>query len=155
MLPHLEKTEDFDIKAKDILKSNLLNKEDKLYLKGKITQRCLWSKAFFKSEFCCGATTTGRVESKHRLYKRFLNSSKRLGQLFKVFKDLEGQEITAFKEEMMKKSNQEEMSRINRFDVVQHFVKHYSQYSMSLFKDQVIESVNYTVGRNTNSNNSW
>ena len=46
--------------------------------------------------------TTSRIEAKHKILKKYLNSSKRLGEVFQILKEVEQREITLLKNEIGK-----------------------------------------------------
>ena len=55
-----------------------------------------------KKLFTCGMVSSSRIESKHRIYKRFLDSNTRLSEIFLIFKNLELEEIHNFNDEFEK-----------------------------------------------------
>jgi len=101
-LPLSNQKDDFMESYNKIIKSKYLSGDSKSYLKNKFNKKDRWVKAFMKSKFCGGMCTTSRIESKHRVFKRFLNSSTKLSELFKVIKIIENQEINSFTNEIVK-----------------------------------------------------
>ena len=106
-LPFSEYEEDFDENFKEIIESEQKKIEHKSYLQKKAKEKKNWAKCFMKNYFCCGMCTSSRIESKHRLYKRFLKSSTHLIEFFKVLRELEEIEIFQFKDEVTKLKKQE------------------------------------------------
>ena len=95
-LPYENYQKDFIDSYNQISASNHLSKDLKVYLKNRFEQRKLWVRAYMKERFCAGICTTSRIESKHKIFKKYLNSSNRLVELFKVFRELEQLEINGF-----------------------------------------------------------
>jgi len=135
---------DFEDDIEEILESELLDKESKNYLKKKYEEKKKWVRCYLKSQFCCGNCTTSRIESKHRQYKRFLNSSSRLSELFKVFQNIETEEMSKFTDEIAK-ITQKENNKLNKFEIIKFCAAKYSNFVVRLLKDVVLESVNYKV----------
>ena len=77
-----------------------LNNDLKKYLKEKAKEKESWVKGFMKKKFCCGMCNSSRIESKHRILKQYLNSGKRLSELFQVVKELEKMEISRMENEI-------------------------------------------------------
>ena len=146
-LPLSEYSQDFEENYKFIIKDKNISKEQKDYLKNKVKEKKYWVKAYMKTHFCSGTCTTSRIESKHRLFKRFLNSASQLTGLFQVWKDLEEKEITDFKDEIefFKKREEENMEKC---ELIQFFSE-YSDYSIIKLKDQLIQSTNYKLNKKT------
>ena len=84
-LPFANYKEDFEISIKKISKSKHINEDLKGYLEDKIKIKEYWVKASMKINFCCGMCTPSRIESKHRIYKSYMNSKTRLTELFYSF----------------------------------------------------------------------
>jgi len=97
-----------------------------------------------KEKFTCGICTSSRIESKHKVYKKYLNSSTRLRCLYKVFKDLEEEEISNFREEISK-LGMFENQKLEQSDLIKHFQPIYSNYAIRKLKGNLMESVNYSV----------
>jgi len=47
-------------------------------------------------------STTNRIEAKHKMCKKYLNSRKRLGELFQIMKEMESKKILSFCNEIEK-----------------------------------------------------
>ena len=92
-LPYSNHPDEFDEKFGNIKKSRSINSELKKYLDDKSKEKELWVKGFMKIKSCCGMCTTSCIEAKHRVLKQFLNSGKRITEIFKVIKELEQREI--------------------------------------------------------------
>jgi len=97
-----------------------------------------------KENFCGGICTTSRLESKHRILKKYLNSSKRLTELFNVFRELESKEISSFKNEIekMKKAARNKLAKSN---FIKHFQSTYTKYIIMRLEDNLVESTNYKI----------
>ena len=139
--PYSEDPEDFDYYSGKVLKSKYISKEQKDYLKEKLKTKKLWVKAFIKDQFACGMCSTSRVEGKHRIFKLYLNSSSRLTHLFKVFKDLEKNEICNYKDEI-EKFNKKENDHLGKSSLVKYFSLGYSDYVLLKLKQVLNESHN-------------
>lgn len=151
-LPYSEYKQDFNDSFDKIIKNDLLNEDQIQYLNSKYEERSKWVKAYMKEFFCAGSCTTSRIEAKHRTYKRFLNSSTRLTELFVVFKDLEDQEIKKFKDEIKQISKKDEKN-LNQCEAIKFFGQEYSNYALQKIKEELIESTNYSIKKR--SNNTW
>jgi len=88
--------------------------------------------------------TSSRIESKHRLYKRFLKSSTHLIEFFKVLRELEEIEIFQFKDEVTK-LNKRENKKLNKTSLIKFYQNEYSQYALVKLKDELLESINYKL----------
>jgi len=97
-----------------------------------------------KKKFCCGMCTTSRIEAKHSVLKKFLNSGKRLTEVFKVIKELEEREIASYKNEL-DKSNKNARKKEETSDLIKHFRSIYGEYVIERLKDQLINSTNYKI----------
>jgi len=150
-LPYVEDEEDFEQRAEKILKSRLLTKDQKGYLEEKVKEKHTWVKAFMKRKFTCGMCSTTRIESKHRVFKLYLNSNSKLNEMFKIFKQLEAKEIFTFKDEIEKLSKKEE-EKLEKCNLIKFFSSHYSQYVLAKLKQNLIESNNYKF---RNIDNIW
>ena len=150
-LPYIQDEEDFLQDSKTILKSKLITKEQKNYLKEKFKESHLWVKAFMKKLFTCGMCSTSRIEAKHRVFKLYLNSNSKLCQIFKIFKQLESKEIFVFQDEIQRLTKKEN-EQYDESNVVKYFSDNYSAYALSKLKHQLIESINYKFEK---VNNYW
>jgi len=105
-----------------------------------------------KGKFCAGMCTTSRIESKHRVFKKYLNSSNRLVEIFKVFRELEKLEVQNFKNEI-ERLLKRERQKMDCCDLIKHFEKIYSKYAVLRLKDNLLEAINYKSEK-TNKN-TW
>jgi len=152
-LPFCNYIDDFENLSTDILESEFINEDLKEYLEEKFSKKLKWVKAYMKESFSCGICTTSRIESKHRVYKRYLNSSIKLACLFQIFKDLEKEEITRFKEEISYKIGILENKKLDKSDLVKYFQPIYSDYVIRKLKNNLMESVNYSIEKK--NQNLW
>lgn len=143
-LPYADYPDDFEDSFREIKKSRSINIELKNYLDEKAKDKELWVKAFMKKKFCCGMCTTSRIEAKHSVLKKFLNSGKRLTEVFKVIKELEEREIASYKNEL-DKSNKNARKKEETSDLIKHFRSIYGEYVIERLKDQLINSTNYKI----------
>lgn len=143
-LPFVDYKEDFENYMKKILKSKHINQDLKGYLEDKEKIKNYWAKAFMKNNFTCGMCTSSRIESKHRVYKTYLNSTTRLTELFKVFKTIEEKEISVFDNEI-KKLKKKDHRRFNKCDIIKKFKPIFSEYAIAKFTENLIDSINYSV----------
>ena len=65
-----------------------------------------------------------------------MNSSTRLSELFKISKTLETQELINFKEEI-RRINKDEKARLEKSDLIKHFKKVYSEYTISILQKKI------------------
>lgn len=105
-----------------------------------------------KVDFCAGTCTSSRIESKHKVYKAYMKSSTRLTQLLSIFQNLELQEYTKYKEEV-EKISKDDQKALKKMDIIKHFEKDCSSYSMKKLKNSLLESVNYSAQKI--QNNLW
>ena len=144
MLPLTNDEEDFEKKFKIIIKSSLLTKDEKAYLKNRYNSRGKWVKAFMKEVFCCGMCTSSRIEAKHRVFKQFLNSSSRLSELYLTFKKLEDKEVTSFKDEIQK-LKKKSIEALSNNDIISDLKDNYSEYINLKLQKDLIDSTNYKI----------
>jgi len=97
-----------------------------------------------KAYFCCGGCTTSRIEAKHRIYKKYLNSSKRIIEVFQMFKNLESKEIYNFKDEIKKIPKTDDKS-LDKCKIIKYFKEHFSNYAILKIKEELINSTNYAI----------
>jgi len=88
--------------------------------------------------------TNSRIESKHRVYKRYLNDKTRLSELFMVFKELEGEEIHKMKNKQTDLNSQEK-SKLEENELIKSLSKVYSEFAMKRVKTALIDAINYNV----------
>jgi len=146
-LPLSENADDFDESFRYIMESDILSDEQIEYLKNKTKTKKFWVKAFMKTNLCCGTCTTSRIESKHRLLKRYLNAATQLPSLFQVWKQLEDNEITKYKDEIESFKKKEE-EKLLKCELIQYF-HNYSDYALNKLKEQLIQSTNYKLNKKT------
>lgn len=145
-LPYAEYEDDFEESLSFIKKSKCLSQELLKYIKSKEENKKFWVKAYMKTQFCCGICTTSRIEAKHRIFKQYLNSGRKLTELFLVVKELEEKEISSLKNEI-EKSKRLARKQQEKSDLIKHFKKDYSEYIITRLKDNLIESTNYKIIR--------
>ena len=147
-LPVVESSTVFDNTIQSLINNRLLDAKDKEYLE----RKCLNAKGYQKAVFCCGMCSSSRIESKHNAYKFFLKSSKRLGELFTIFRKLEVREIMPFKDEVqyIPKS---ESKRLDKSNLNKYPKGTYSNFVTRKMKDVMQESLNYTIEKK--SHNLW
>jgi len=143
-LPYTENDYVFEENYKGILKNKSLSKENINYLNQRWNNRKLWGKCYMKDKFCIGMCTSSRIEAKHRVLKRFLNSSKGLVFLFRTLQDLEVMEIKNFQDEIIKLSDKEDKQYLQT-KIMKHFQDDYSLYAQNKIKNELIESNNYKI----------
>jgi len=142
-LPFNKYEEDFEEEYENILNEEVISEEHKSYLKNKVKYKELWVKAFIKNKFCAGMCNSSRVEAKHQVLKRFLNSSSRLVKLFETFKLLESQEITKYFDEVTK-FNKRNNQIISKYSLINELQKVYSPYCLNIVKNNLLEGLNYS-----------
>ena len=121
-------------------------------MKKKAEEKQFWVKGFMKSQFCCGMCSSSRIESKHSVLKRYLNSGKRLTELFKTVKEIEQREISNMENEV-KRSRKNERKKKENMDIVKYFKEFYPEYVIERLKDNIMESINYKI--NQKASNTW
>lgn len=151
-MPYSNYKEEFEESLKEIKKSRSINNELKKYLDEKIKEKEFWVKAFMKKKFCYGMCTTSRIEAKHSVFKKFLNSGKRLTEVFQIIKELEEREITSHKNEI-EKSNRLARKKEENSDLIKHFKDEFGEYVIERLKDNLINSTNYKVSEV--ADNKW
>jgi len=87
-LPYQENCINFEKFYETIIEDEYLSENHVNYLEKKYAIKNSWAKAYMKDYFCCGSCTTSRIEAKHRVLKQYLNSSKRISEVFQVFQQL-------------------------------------------------------------------
>lgn len=150
-LPLSEYEEHYLEDYNDLLKSKYINQDLKDYLRNRHETRERWVKCYFKDRFSCGTCTTSRIESKHRIYKKFLNSNSRLSEVFQTFKKLEEKSILQYKDEI-KQLTLAESTKLSEYSLVKEVKKQYGKYVVDKVKETILESLNYSVQK---MNNKW
>ena len=82
-------------------------------------------------------------ESKHRILKKFFNSSSRLCEIFIVCKKLEAQEVKVFKDEVSSISKKEQKQN-EKTEIIKYF-QDYSNYAIKKIQEELIQSNNYKI----------
>ena len=149
-LPYSNSPLKFEEDMSEINDSTLISSELKKYLKDKLKEKEFWVKGFMKVKFCCGMCSTSRIESKHKTLKQFLNSGKRLTELFKVIKELEQKEISRMENEI-EKFHKKERKKQEKNDIIIHFKDIYTDYVIERLKDNLNDSTNYKIIQNSGS----
>lgn len=90
--------------------------------------------------------SSSRIESKHRVLKQYLNSSKRLTELFQVLKNLEAVEISRMENEI-EKSRKNERKKKEKMDIIVSLKEIYSDYVLERVKDNLLDSINYKIDK--------
>lgn len=129
-----------------ILAENNLTQEQKNYLQDKSKQKQFWVKAFIKDKFSCGMCTSSRIEAKHKVLKTYLNSSKRLIEIFEIFLKLERQEISKFSDEIKTISHGDHKIVI-KFKLMKEIKSQYSTYASNIAQNNLLEGLNYSIER--------
>jgi len=151
-LPYQNYKENFLDLYKQISTSEHINDDLKTYLRKRYDNRKFWVKAFMKDIFCGGICTTSRIESKHKIFKKYLNSSARLCELFKVFRDLEKSEIQTFQNEIEKRFTKKG-EKMKDNDLIKSLKESYSDYIVTRLKDNLFQALNYKTEKK--NQNSW
>ena len=152
-LPYSNYPEEFEEDFSDICKSDLLQTELIKYLEDKVEEKESWVKGYMKNQFCCGmCSSSSRIESKHRVLKLYLNSGKRLTELFQIVKELEKKEVAKMANEI-EKSRKNERKKQEKMDIIKYFKEIYSEYVLEVLKDNLMESTNYSITQITS--NTW
>ena len=149
-LPFIDCPKKFEDTIIAIRNNELLNEDLKEYLDLKYSQKYRWVKGYIKSHFCCGTCTSSRIESKHRVLKQNLNSSKRLAELFTIFQKLEQMEGSQFKDEFTRLSKAQ-TSQLEKSEIIKALKAKHSNYVLEITKRKLVESINYKIdqkGRN-------
>jgi len=145
-LPYTNYPAEFDKKYADIIKSNSISSELKKYLEDKAKEKNFWVKGFMKVLFCCGMCTTSRIEAKHRVLKLFLNSGKRLTEVFIAIEEIERKEIINYLNEI-DKTNKRARKKEEKSDFINYFKDKYGEYIIERLKDNLIDSTNYKISK--------
>ena len=130
-------------------KKNLMSHSDKQlkYLEGRYKKRQLWAKAYLKSNYGGGISTTLRVESFHAKLKKHLTSSSNLQKVFRVFKQLEKIQIGRFKEEFLRHG---EIDSFEKLDFVNNIKEEYSPYISKRILSKFLKGLNYSNEKKRN-----
>lgn len=130
-----------------------MNQSLKDYLKNKHMERKTWAKCYIKNKFTCGMVTSSRIESKHNVYKKYLNGNSRLSELYLTFQNLENIEIKNYSNEINKftiKQNQE----LEKYKLISESKLLYGPYIIERLKISIIKALKYSIKSN-NQNNIW
>jgi len=109
-------------------------------------------KCYMKKHFTCGICTTSRIESKHRVYKQFLNGNISLVELFRTFNKLELVSITQYKEEI-KRFTFKQDANLSEYALIREVTKLYGKYVIQKVKERILECLHYEV--KSSKNNNW
>ena len=143
-LPYIEEVKDYDNIYKQIITNKKIDDNMKTYLEDRHKEREIWVKCFIKTTFTCGTLTTSRIESKHRIYKRYLNDQTRLSELFLVFADVEKEEIKNCQKKI-KNLNSLENSKLSENFLLKKCYPIYSDFAIKRVKVALLDAMNYTV----------
>jgi len=142
-LPYAEKEEKYLACYNAVQNNSEVSQESKEYLKKRHETRTKWVKAYMKIFFTGGTCTNSRIEGKHSIYKKFLNSDSSLSKLYKTFKVLENVEIENYHEDIAKFTQKEDF--FQNFEMMKNFEKIYTPYVINRIKGNLIEALNYDV----------
>ena len=146
-LPYSEYENIYSENYKTILNSDEVSETFKYYLTNKHSERELWVKCFIKSKFCCGMVTSSRIESKHNIYKKYLNGNSRLCEIYSVFQELEQLEIKNYNDEIGKftiKQNKD----LEKYKLISESKLYYGNYIIEKLKNYILRSLKYNVESN-------
>lgn len=143
-LPYCNSDEEYLVSYNYLTKHKRINKELKDYLKNRNLTKEKWVKGYIKKQFTCGIFTSSRIEAKHSIYKRYLNGDTKLCELFKIFKTLESQEVTKYKDEITKLC-QEAYNKYDDYDLIKYAKKYYGLYAIKKLQEVIYDSGHYKV----------
>lgn len=75
---------------------------------------------------------------------KYLNSGKRLSEIFQVLKEAENREIALLKNEVVK-DQKVKRKKHDQSDMIRFFKDTYGDYILERLKDNLIQSVNYKI----------
>ena len=142
-LPYCEYEDDYEKIYKEILLCDLVNSDSKAYIQKRHEYREKYVKCYMKTIFTGGTCTTSRIESKHSVYKAFLNSDSSLMQVFQVFVNLEKLEFEKYTEEITIMN--EKQNDFVKYDLIKELESVYSPYILHKTKANLITALNYGV----------
>lgn len=152
-LPFTEYECEYENDWEEIKNNDLISEDLRKFLEHRNQIKEKWVKCFMKQTFTCGTCTSSRIESKHRVYKKYLNGNSRLCEVFKCFKELEDKQISNYTDEIktFKKSQE---SELDKHTLVKEVEQKYSQYVVIKIKEILLESLHYSV-EEINENQKW
>ena len=124
--------------------SQHISEELKKFLEYRFKIKEKWVKCYMKTIFMCGMCTSSRIESKHRVYKNFLNGDSRLCEIFKVFQELEEKQSLSYQDEF-KKLSKTQQNELSEHILVQEVEKYFSPYAVRKIKEIILKSTNYAI----------
>jgi len=130
-LPYCDYVDDYHAIYEETIKNKLLSEESISYLQKRNKYCDQWVKAFMNGHFTGGTCTTSRIEAKHRILKKFLNSE--LQKVFEVFAELESIEIKNYIVEFASFTKVEEEVFMKAY-MLNHFSKIFCPYAMNKVK---------------------
>jgi len=143
-LPYAE-YEDLYLTNYNLLKNSKdLDDSTKKYLQERHNHRELWVKCFVKKNFTCGMVASSRIESKHSVFKKNLDDTTRLSEIFTIFNNLEQQEIQDFTDELNSICSKENVG-LDQNDLIKKFKEQYGEYIILKIKREVLDAINYQV----------
>jgi len=142
-VPYCEDKDSYHEVYEQILANESLSKESKDYIKKRHVYREKWVKAYMKNLFTGGTCTTSRIESKHRIYKSYLNSESSLVQLFRVFDKLE-EGLQNYNDEIETINNRGN-DFFSKSDLIKKIEEVYSPYICQKIKPILLNALNYDV----------
>ena len=149
-LPYSEYEQAYLDSYNKILESDDVSQNFKDYLKIKHKDKHLWVKCYMKRNFTCGMVTSSRIESKHNVYKKYLNGNSRLSELYAIFQELENLEVANYNNEIQKftlKQNND----LNKYNLIEKSKGLYGKYILEKLKSNIIKSLKYKVKFNNES----
>ena len=91
--------------------------------------------------------TSSRIESKHNIYKKYLNGNSRLCEIYSVFQELEQLEIKNYNDEIGKftiKQNKD----LEKYKLISESKLYYGNYIIEKLKNYILRSLKYNVESN-------
>lgn len=152
-LPFVEYRSDYEADWKLIQESEFVSEELSTFLEYRHQIREKWVKCFMKQYFTCGTCTSSRIESKHRVYKTYLNGNSRLCEVFQTFKELEENAVSNYADEI-EKINKSQEDELRKHVLIKEIENRYSYYVVQKMKTILLESIHYSV-EETKQNQQW
>jgi len=143
-LPFADYEDDYEEDWEFIKNNQFLSEELENFLDYRHRIREKWVKCYMKQNFTCGTCTSSRIESKHRVYKNYLNGDSRLCQIFYCFKELEQKQFTSYEDEVKRLTKAQE-GQTSKHILVEEVRKTYTPYVVRKVQEILLESIHYSV----------
>ena len=96
---------------------------------------------------------TSRIESKHNIYKKYLNGNSRISELYTIFQDFKKLEIANYTKEIQRFTIKQN-ANLEKYALISKSKPLYGNYTIERLKENILKSLKYNVKYN-NQTKIW